>query len=147
MTQHQSAATASSTAQSDVVRRMLQLHPYAGRRATSDALVRCIEACYDCAATCTMYADACLAEPMVADLRACIRLNQDCAYVCAATGDILARITAANQAITRAMLHACETACRECEAECRKHAQMHEHCRVCANECARCAEACRAAMM
>jgi hypothetical protein len=54
-------------------------------------LARCIEACYDCAQSCTACADACLGEQDVQMLVCCIRLNLDCADVCATTGRLLAR--------------------------------------------------------
>ena len=34
------------------------------------------------------------------------------------------------------------TVCRSCGDECGRHAQMHEHCRVCAQACRRCGQAC-----
>ena len=77
-----------------------------------------------------------------AQLTQCIRLNLDCADVCAATGAVASRRTGANEEVIRQMLLACETACRLCAQECRKHAQMHEHCRVCAEACERCQQAC-----
>jgi hypothetical protein len=33
-------------------------------------------------------------------------------------------------------------ACRACAEECDKHAQMHEHCLVCAEACRKCEEEC-----
>src|SRR5699024_1752734 len=95
-----------------------------------------------CAQTCTACADACLAEEKVADLRNCIRLNLDCADLCATTGNILSRRTGSNIATVKAALEACRTACAECAIECEKHAGMHEHCRVCAEACRKCEQAC-----
>jgi hypothetical protein len=102
-----------------------------------------IEACLDCAQTCTACADACLSEETVADLRRCIRSDLDCADVCAATGRVLSRHTGYDANLTRAVLEACATACRSCGDECEQHAGMHEHCRVCAESCRRCEQACR----
>ena len=79
---------------------------------------------------------------MVADLRQCIRLNLDCADVCAATGRMLSRQTGTNVETTRALLEACRAACKACAEECESHAQMHEHCKVCAEACRRCEQAC-----
>nr|WP_235027785.1 four-helix bundle copper-binding protein [Dietzia maris] len=92
--------------------------------------------------TCTSCADACLAEEMVADLRNCIRLNLDCADLCATTGKILSRRTGQNLATVKTTLEACRTACAECATECKKHEDMHEHCRVCAEACRKCEQAC-----
>jgi hypothetical protein len=33
--------------------------------------------------------------------------------------------------------------CKSCGDECERHAQMHEHCRVCEQACRRCEQACR----
>ncbi len=69
---------------------MLQTNPSS---AVVDAsrLVECIEACYDCAQCCTACADACLGEDDPKSLTRCIRLNLDCADVCADTGAIVGK--------------------------------------------------------
>ena len=51
-------------------------------------LAAAIDAIADAVQTCTSCADSSLAEPDVSDLRQCIRLNLDCADVCAATGRV-----------------------------------------------------------
>ncbi|HEY4557163.1 MAG TPA: four-helix bundle copper-binding protein, partial [Enteractinococcus sp.] len=81
-------------------------------------------------------------EEMVTELRNCIRLNLDCADVCTATGHLLSRRTGSNLATVKAVLEACRIACAECAAECEKHADMHDHCRICAEACRRCEQAC-----
>jgi len=110
------------------------------------ALIAAIDAAYDCAQTCTSCADACLAEQMVHDLRQCIRLNMDCADVCAATASISNRRTGSNEEVIRRMLDTCITACRLCGEECARHASHHEHCRVCAESCRTCERACQEAL-
>jgi hypothetical protein len=105
-------------------------------------LADCIEACVNCAQTCTACADACLSEEMVDQLRKCIRTNLDCADICHTTGQILSRHTGYDANLTRAVLQACITACRTCGDECTLHAEMHEHCRICADACRTCADAC-----
>jgi hypothetical protein len=120
---------------------MLATHPHPSALDRA-ALRDCLAACHECAATCTACADACLSEDQVQMLRRCIRLNLDCADICAATGSVLARQTQPDLALLRAQLQACATACRSCGDECSRHAQHHEHCRVCAESCRRCADAC-----
>lgn len=121
---------------------MLETHPRpitADRTrlgAAIDTLIMCSEACTSCA-------DACLSEEMVASLTRCIRLDLDCADICATTARVLTRQTGFDPAIARTMLEACATACMSCGAECAMHADMHEHCRVCAEACHRCERACR----
>ena len=127
------------------VREMIATHPRV-QVDISDQLLRCIEECYDCAQTCTTCADACLGEDMVKDLIQCIRLNLDCADICSATGAMVSRRTGSNADVLQLTLQACAEACRVCGEECMRHADMHEHCRICAMACRRCEEACRSAM-
>ena len=124
------------------VEAMLDTYPSDLGGIDKQALAACIEACFECAQTCTACADACLAEDMVAELTKCIRINLDCADVCETTGRVLSRQTGSDANITRAVLLACEVACKACAGECEQHAQMHEHCRVCAEACRRCERAC-----
>ena len=107
-----------------------------------DALAACIDACFECAQVCTACADACLSEEMVAELTKCIRTDLDCADICATTGSVLSRHTGYDANLTKAVLQACHTACASCAAECEGHAGMHEHCRICADTCRRCEQAC-----
>lgn len=122
---------------------MLQTHPAEFGGVDKQALAECIEACFDCAQTCTACADACLSEKMVAELTTCIRTDLDCADICDTTGRVLSRHTGFDATVTRAVVEACLRACKSCGDECAKHADMHEHCRVCAEACRRCEQACR----
>jgi hypothetical protein len=83
---------------------------------------------------------------MVKDLRQCIRLDLDCADICAVTGAIATRRTGSNEDLIRRVLQACELACRVCAEECERHARQHQHCRVCAEACRRCERACQDAL-
>lgn len=121
---------------------MLETYPKDLGNIDRQKLAECIEACFECAQTCTACADACLAEDTVAELTQCIRLNQDCADVCATTGRVLSRQTGTNIDLNRVLLETCRTACRTCAEECEKHADMHAHCRTCAEACRRCEQAC-----
>ncbi len=124
------------------VQEMLKTHPQK-QQVDPSVLRECIEACFDCAQTCTACADACLGEQQhLQMLVRCIRLNLDCADICETTGKLVSRQTEPDWAMIRAQLEACATACRSCGAECQRHADMHEHCRVCAEACRRCVQAC-----
>ena len=103
----------------------------------------CIDACLECAGTCTACADACLGESAVASLRRCIRLNADCADACGVVARMLARSFDGDLVFTRALLEACARICAACGAECQRHAGHHEHCRICTDACQRCEEQCR----
>jgi Domain of Unknown Function (DUF326) len=107
-----------------------------------DALATCIDACFECAQVCTACADACLSEEMVAELTKCIRIDLDCADICATTGAVLSRHAGYDANLTKVVLQACRTACAGCAIECEDHAGMHEHCRICAETCRRCEQAC-----
>jgi hypothetical protein len=123
------------------VEAILKTHP---RPAAADVakLVRCIDECGECEATCTVCADACLAEDDVAEMVRCIRLCLDCADACVAAIRILGRQTDPHPPTQLNTLEACLAACRACADECERHARHHEHCRLCAEECRRCEQAC-----
>jgi hypothetical protein len=105
-------------------------------------LTRCIETCVECAQACVACADADLGEDTISHLVKCARLNLDCADMCETTGRVLTRQTGYDRDMIRAIAQACVQACKLCGDECDRHAQMHEHCRVCAEVCHRCQTAC-----
>jgi hypothetical protein len=107
------------------------------------ALANAIDTLIACSEACTACADACLSEGMVAELTTCIRTNMDCADICATTARVLSRHTGYDANISRTMLEACAMACKSCGDECARHADMHEHCRICAEACRACERACR----
>jgi hypothetical protein len=108
-----------------------------------ERLLRCVEECFDCSATCTACADACLGEPDVQALIRASRLNLDCAAVCDTVGRVVTRQTEIDLGVVRAAIDACIVVCRACGDECDRHAPHHDHCRVCAEVCRRCEQACR----
>jgi hypothetical protein len=120
---------------------MIATHPDVNG-SVNQALIEAIDAAYACAQTCTSCADACLAEQMVTELRQCIRFNQDCADVCAATATLGNRRTGSNEEVMKKMLDTCREACRLCGAECQRHASKHKHCAICAETCRHCERAC-----
>ena len=125
---------------------MLETHPSSGGTMHIDTLAEVLHHLEECAQTCSLCADACLAEEMVAELRRCIRLNLDCADLCRTTAAVLGRQVEPDSATMRALLEACRTACAACGKECGSHADMHAHCRVCAEACQRCEQACAQAL-
>jgi hypothetical protein len=108
-----------------------------------DILIPCVQECVDCAQTCTACADACLADPGNADLGRVCATALVCADMCATTARTLVRRAGHHAPVTRAVLLACIETCDACYDECRRHALQHEHCRICADSCHRCARACR----
>ena len=123
------------------VQKLIATHPHP-TSADREALLRCIDDCFDCAATCISCADACLGEDDVRDLIRCIRLCLDCADACDAAGRIITRQTEPDLDVMRTTIGACASACRACGDECERHADHHEHCRICAAACRRCEQSC-----
>jgi hypothetical protein len=126
---------------SSVLTQMFQTHP---RQSQIDPaqLAEMIETLNECSATCTACADACLSESHVEQLVQCIRLDLNCADICCTTANILTRQMQNNQQVLRSLLDTCVVLCRLCAQECESHAQMHEHCRICAETCRRCERLC-----
>jgi len=106
-------------------------------------LAATIEALNDCAQACTADVDADLGEQDVSEMVKCIRLCMECADICGATVTVTSRLAEYDSKITKPLLEACTVACKSCGDECERHAQMHEHCRVCGEACRRCEQACR----
>ncbi|PPK90813.1 uncharacterized protein DUF326 [Kineococcus xinjiangensis] len=125
-----------------VVTDMLATYPKDLGGVDREKLAACIQACIECAQSCSACADACLSEDMVAELTKCIRTNADCADICDTTARVLSRHTGYDANVTRAIVQACATICKACGDECGGHAEMHDHCRVCAEACRRCETAC-----
>ena len=103
-----------------------------------------IDACADSAQACTSCADSSLAEEDVAAMRDCIGLCLNCADVCGATTRVLSRQTRFDNLMTHRLVHACVRACANCAEECERHADHHDHCRICAEVCRACERVCRA---
>jgi hypothetical protein len=103
-----------------------------------------IDACLNCAQSCTACADADLVEPDVGEMRACIALCLGCADVCELVGRILSRPAQADRVVVDRLLEACVRECALCAAECAHHAEHHRHCAICAKACRACEVACRA---
>lgn len=108
-----------------------------------ELLARTIDILVECANTCTQCADACMSEEDLSRLAKCIRLNMDCADVCAATSRVVSRQTEYDANVTRPLLEACAAACKSCGDECAQHAPHMGHCKVCAESCRQCEAACR----
>jgi hypothetical protein len=121
-------------------RQMLDAYPRT--LVDNGVLAATIEALIDCGQACTACADADLSERHGTELVTCIRLNLDCADVCAATARVMSRRPAYDGNAARRLVKACAAMCRACGDECERHAGMHEHCRVCADACRRGEQAC-----
>jgi methyl coenzyme M reductase beta subunit len=110
--------------------------------AHAEVLAGVIVAATDCAQACITDVDADLSEPHLAEMVTCIRLCQDCSDICAVTATVLGRPARWDGRVIRPLLEACVAICRSCGDECDRHAPRHAHCRVCAEPCRRCEQAC-----
>jgi Domain of Unknown Function (DUF326) len=97
----------------------------------------CITACEECADACDHCATACLAEPNVAEMARCVRLDMDCAQICRLAAGFMAR----GSELAAQACQACADVCEACGEECARH--KNDHCQKCAEACRRCAEECR----
>lgn len=97
----------------------------------------CIKACLECMEACNVCFDACLKQDDVKMMAACIRLDKDCADICA----FAAKAMQTNSPFASQICQLCADICEACGNECKKH--DHEHCQKCAEACFKCAEACR----
>ena len=102
----------------------------------------CIEACSAVSMTATMCADADAGEDMAKRAAMCANM----ADVATSTMRMMMRPTGYDMGVMRAMMTACMTMGEACAAECRMHAEMAEHCRICAMACEAMVETCRKTM-
>lgn len=102
----------------------------------------CIEACSACAMAATMCADADMGE----DMAKCASMNNNMADVATTMMRMMMRPMGYDMESMRAMMMACIAMGEACANECRMHADMHEHCRICAQACDAMVMACRNAM-
>ena len=120
---------------------MMDLHA-APEKLDRQLLAECIRACNESAALATACAHACLSEEGVSALRDCIRTDLDCADVCQAAARVLSRPADGKWGLVAATVEVCRLYCAACATECENHAEMHEHCRLCAEACRHCEEMC-----
>lgn len=115
---------------------MLQTYP-AEINLDKTQLASVIDALTACSQACTACADACMSESaaMLPNLMKCVRDNADCADVCNTTARLLSRHTGYDANLSHAQVLAAIWATKTCGDTCSEHAQMHEHCRVCAEAC------------
>ncbi|MGM9923974.1 MAG: four-helix bundle copper-binding protein [Bacillus sp. (in: firmicutes)] len=96
-----------------------------------------IEVLHECMTACNHCFDACLKEEDVKMMAKCIRLDRECADICAYLEQALGRGTA----FVSELAEVCAVICEACGKECQKH--DHDHCQKCADSCFACAETCR----
>lgn len=126
----------------DFVREMVFSHPKFISEPRKDVLISCIQACFNCAQSCISCSDGCMSERDIEDLKPVIRLTNDCADICSATGKVLSRLNDPDYDLLRTQVQACITAARNTGALCTEHGRHHEHCRINAMSCRECETSC-----
>src|ERR1700709_1802120 len=105
------------------------------RTAVLISLGECEHVCLSCAAVCG-------GEDALDRMRACVRLNLDCATICAATAAVVLHGTEISKAIVYGQLRACAAVCGVGAELCASHARDYEYCRICADTCRNCQKNC-----
>lgn len=98
------------------------------------SLKECIEACEEAIHAC----QSCAAADIREGSSNCALINLDCADICSATMNALARGSEHHGDFCALCAHIC----RECAAVCAMHAKEHAHCAQCQSACERCAAEC-----
>ncbi|PSL45813.1 uncharacterized protein DUF326 [Salsuginibacillus halophilus] len=96
-----------------------------------------LEALQACQAACNQCFDACLEEDHVGHMTTCLRLDRECADMCA----YLAQAVQRGSPFVTELAAVCAKICETCADECAKHDD--EHCQQCAKMCRECAQVCR----
>lgn len=124
-----------------MVREIIERHP---RSVSFDRalLVRCIDGASTVPPPARAVPTPASASPRCPSLCGCVGLNLDCADVCDTTGRVVTRQTEPDLRVVRVAIEACIVTRRACADECDRHAAHHDHCRVCAEVCRRCEQAC-----
>jgi hypothetical protein len=102
----------------------------------------CIEACSAASMAATMCADADAGQ----DMARCASMCMNTADVAMMTMRMMMRPAGYDAMVMRSMMMACVSMGEACAAECTMHADMHDHCRICAAACDAMVKACMAAM-
>ena len=90
-----------------------------------------MEALSACMQACVMCADADAGEGM----GRCAAMCSNCADVCDTMMRMMLRTTGYDMQVMMSMMETCVMMCRACSEECARHAEMSEHCRMCAMAC------------
>jgi len=91
----------------------------------------------NCAVECNHCAMACLDEPDVKMMAACIKLNIDCTEMCRMLISFISR----DSIHAKHLMKECAEICTASSLECDKHSKI-DHCIECAVACRKCAEIC-----
>ncbi|MDT3424623.1 putative Fe-S center protein [Paenibacillus forsythiae] len=97
----------------------------------------CIESCLKCMNACNVSYVSSLKEYDLAELRQCIRMDRECADICAFAIEAMARQSPFVADICRLCAEICEATARE------SGRYKQTYCQDCIRACLECADACR----
>jgi hypothetical protein len=115
--------------------------PQMGMTLDMDRMQECIEACSAAAQAATMCADACAG--MGGEMARCSAMCANTADMATTMMRAMLRPNGYDMTSMQGMLQGCMAMGMACAEECRRHADMHDHCRICAAACDQMVEACR----
>lgn len=112
---------------------------YEGRnvKMSHEKFQQCIEECLRCMVACNHCYTACLGDKNVEMMKDCIRLDRECADICA----YAAQAMSINSSYAMKICSLCAEVCKACGNECKKHDS--DHCQQCADACFACAKVCQ----
>ncbi len=126
---------------------MMKTMPMTGMAMDMDMMQKCIEACSAASMAATMCADADMGDAASTDSMArCASMCMNMADVATTMMRMMMRTNGHDMAVMMPMMEACMAMGTACAAECRMHADMHDHCRICAMACDAMVEACSSMM-
>lgn len=97
-----------------------------------DMMQECMEALSACMQACVMCADACAGE---GGMGRCSAMCSNCGDMCDTMMRMMLRMNGYDMQVMMSMMESTVMMCRACSAECSMHADMNEHCRMCAMAC------------
>jgi hypothetical protein len=103
-----------------------------------EEMQRCIQLCHDCHARCISMISHCLTLGGQYATPAHIRLLMDCAQICTATADYMARESSFHDRTCSL----CSEICRRCAESCEQVGRDDQMVKQCAELCRRCAGSC-----
>lgn len=96
----------------------------------------CIDACHACAVACNTCFTACLKESDVGMMARCIALDMDCAAICSLAANAMARDSEMAPHFCRLCSEVCLACANECESHQHDHCQQcAQACRACSKAC------------
>jgi hypothetical protein len=127
---------------SEMMRSMPMMDGDMGMKMDMALMQEVIETCSAASIAATMCADA----DTGADMARCCSMCMNTADVATTMMRMTARPMGYDMTVMSTMMTACIAMGEACAAECRMHAEMDEHCRICAMACDAMVDACRRAM-